>query len=277
MAPTVATAVTYWMMGWPEFMTSLLVLAGLITVAALTMWTKRRLLARFLLSIVAPIAFLTGFFWMMGQPRYWLSAIVDYERADRAAPPESDVVVFTGSSSVRKWETLAADMKPINVVNRAFGGSQIDLVTYYARRIVIPYHPRAIVLYAGDNDLSFPPWKSPELVLEEFKQFVTLIHDELPEAWLYYISMKPAPWGDWRLMNRTNRLIAAYSQTQERVQYIDVSGAMLDAKGELRREFYDWDPMHMNASGYALWTSIIKPILIARLGSQQNSEQRQER
>jgi lysophospholipase L1-like esterase len=140
-------------------------------------------------------------------------------------------------------------------------------VNYYARQIVMPYRPRAVVLYAGDNDLSYPPWKSPETVLNEFRQFVGLIHGNLPDTWIFYVSMKPAPWGDWHLMERANRMIAAYSRTQERVQFIDVSGAMLDSQGKLRRELYDWDPMHMNASGYALWTSIVKPVLMQQVGT----------
>ena len=121
------------------------------------------------------------------------------------------------------------------------------------------------MLYAGDNDLSFG-WKSPDRVLADFKAFVRTVHADLPQTWIYYISMKPAPFGDWQLMDRTNRMIAAYVRTQERVQFIDVSSAMLDAQGKLRSGLYGWDPMHMRAPGYALWTSIIKPVLMARFG-----------
>src|SRR5438067_7294852 len=203
----------------------------------------------------------------MGQPQFWQFQIRAYEKADQASSPKPGVIVFTGSSSIRYWKTLSDDMQPLNVINRGFGGSQIAHVTYYARRIVTPYRPRAVVLYAGDNDLSFPPWKSPETVLNDFKQFVGTVHGDLPETWIYYISMKPAPWGNWQLMDQTNRMIAAYISTQPRVQFIDVSSAMLDSQGKLRRELYGWDPMHMNASGYALWTSIVKPVLMERFGT----------
>jgi len=158
-------------------------------------------------------------------------------------------------------------MKPLRVINRGCGGCALAHVTYYARQIVLPYRPRAVVLYAGDNDLSYPPWKSPAAVLNEFRRFVGLIHGELPDTWIFYVSMKPAPWGDWPLMEQTNRMIAAYSRTQERVRFIDVSSAMLDSQGKFRRALYDWDPMHMNASGYALWTSIVKPVLMEQLGT----------
>ena len=220
---------------------------------------------RFLLRLAAPIAVIAIFFGAMGQPQFWHFQITGYEKADRANSPKPGVIVFTGSSSIRHWETLSDDMKPLDVINRGFGGSQLAHVNYYARRIVTPYHPRAVVLYAGDNDLS--AWKSPETVLNDFKQFVSIVHGDLPETWIYYISMKPAPWGNWQLMDQTNRAIAAYIRTQPRVQFIDVSAAMLDSQGKPRSELYGWDPMHMNRSGYALWTSIVKPILMERFGT----------
>jgi lysophospholipase L1-like esterase len=154
-------------------------------------------------------------------------------------------------------------MKPLDVINRGFGGATIANVNRFAARVVIPYRPRAVVLYAGDNDLYI--WrKSPEAVLEDFKRFVKLVHTEFPETWIYYISMKPAPKGNWEVCRKANGMIEAYTHTEERVQFIDVSSAMLDAQGHLRPGFYGADPMHMNTSGYVLWTSIIKPVLMNR-------------
>jgi lysophospholipase L1-like esterase len=157
-------------------------------------------------------------------------------------------------------------MKPLEVINRGFGGSQIAHVNQYASRIIIPYRPRAVVLYAGDNDLSWPWSKPPEQVFGDFRQFVGIIHSQLPETWVYYVSIKPSILrsGNWQKMKKTNELIAAYISTQPRVQFIDVDEAMLDAQGEPRAELFRWDGLHMNAKGYAVWTSIIKPVLLSR-------------
>jgi hypothetical protein len=258
-----AGMVTFWMMGHPPFMRAWLLLAVLIVaVAGIFLVMRRFLPARFLLGLAVPIFVVTAIFWAAGRPQFWQSQIAAYEDSDKANPPTPGVIVFAGGSSIRKWKTLSEDMQPLKVINRGCGGCELAHVSYYARQIVMPYRPRAVVLYAGDNDLSYPPWKSPETVLHEFKQFVGLIHGDLANTWIFYISMKPAPWGDWGLMDQANRLIAAYSRTQPRVRFIDVSGAMLDSQGKLRRELYDSDPMHMNASGYALWTSIVKPALM---------------
>src|SRR5271165_5563318 len=94
-------------------------------------------------------------FWAMGRPGFWEFQISAYEKADRKNPPKPGVIVFTGSSSIRFWESLASDMKPLEVINRGFGGSRVAQVNQYASRIVLPYQPRAVVLYAGDNDLSW--------------------------------------------------------------------------------------------------------------------------
>ena len=41
---------------------------------------------------------------------------------------------------------------------------------------------------------------------------------------------------------------------------------MLDERGVVRHELFRRDGLHMNAQGYALWTSIIKPVLLERFG-----------
>lgn len=225
-----------------------------------------------LIILTALFLFASGFaahlFWSMGRAKLWESSIRKFEQSDRSNPPKQGVIVFTGSSSIKFWKTLPEDMKPLDVINRGFGGSQIAHVNYFANRIIVPYRPRAVVLYAGENDLSWPWSKSPETVLGDFEEFVEIIHAQLPETWIYYISMKPTRLrqSSWPKLQRTNRMIEEFAKTQERVQYVDVSSAMLDAQGNPRRDLLRWDGLHMNAKGYAIWTSIIKPLLSKRFG-----------
>jgi hypothetical protein len=46
--------------------------------------------------------------------------------------------------------------------------------------------------------------------------------------------------------------------------FLDVSTAMLDSRGKPRRDLFKWDGLHPNAECYALWTSIIRPVLMER-------------
>jgi len=219
------------------------------------------------LAIVMVVGLLSvGIFLRAMGSRRWEFSIRGFERSDRIAPPRPGVIVFTGSSSIRFWETLTEDMQPLDVINRGFGGSEIADVNYYAQRV--PYRPRAVVLYCGDNDLSWPSSKSPETVLDDFEQFVRIIHAQLPDTWIYYVSIKPTILRrkNWPKVQKANGLIEAFTKTQERVQFIDVAAAMLDAAGEPRRDLLKWDGLHPSPKCYRLWTSIIKPVLLQRFG-----------
>ena len=226
----------------------------------------KKILLGFLLLLLLVCACAVYGFWAMDKTNLWGSQISAYEKADRVNPPNPGVIVFTGSSSIRYWDTLANDMKPLDAINRGFGGSTVADVNHYASRIIIPYRPRAVVLYAGDNDLSWPWSKTPEQVFADFRQFVGIIRAQLPDTWIYYVSIKPSILrsGNRQKLKKTNELIAAYISTQPRLQFIDVDQAMLNARGKPRWEFFRWDGLHMNAKGYAVWTSIIKPVLLSR-------------
>jgi hypothetical protein len=72
---------------------------------------------------------------------------------------------------------------------------------------------------------------------------------------------------NWATIQQANKMIEDFCRTQDHVQFIDIRPAMLDAQGRPRRELFRFDGLHMNAQGYALWTAIIKPILLSRFGS----------
>jgi lysophospholipase L1-like esterase len=219
--------------------------------------------------VLAAVCGLSIYYWAIKKPAMFERQIAAFEKADQLNPPKPGVIVFTGSSSIRFWDTLAADMQPLDTINRGFGGSQISQVNQYASRIVLPYQPRAVVLYAGDNDLAFPWLKTPEQVFGDFKQFVEIVHAQLPDTWIYFVSIKPSlrRWTGWQKIKKTNDLIADYARTQPRVQFIDTDSAMLDTQGKPRPELFRKDGLHMNAQGYTLWTSIIKPVLLSRFGN----------
>ena len=109
----------------------------------------------------------------------WESTIAAFEEADKNNHPLGGIV-FIGSSSIRGWKTLKQDFPRHPVINRGFGGSEIIDSIHFADRIVVPYKPSHVLLYAGDNDMS--RGKTPEIILAHFKQFVETVSDKLPEA-----------------------------------------------------------------------------------------------
>jgi lysophospholipase L1-like esterase len=195
----------------------------------------------------------------------WRSDIEKLVADDSAHPPPRHGVLFAGSSSIRMWTTLARDFPGVPTVNRGFGGSAIADSTYYANRIIIPYRPRVIVMYAGDNDIA--EGCTPRQVLDEFKRFVTRVRQSLPDMAIVYISIKPsiARWALWPQMHAANGQIARWARTQKRVTFVDVAARMLGADGKPRASLFRDDGLHMTPAGYAIWVGALRPVL-ARYG-----------
>jgi lysophospholipase L1-like esterase len=212
-----------------------------------------RILCVGLMLLVAPLIF--------AAPEKWAAAIDKFTQADATNPPPRDAVVFIGSSSIVRWTTLAQDFPAVTVINRGFGGSELEDSAHYVDRIVSPYQPRIVVLYAGENDLN--AGKTPEKVLFDFKHFVASIHKALPDARVVFIAIKPSP-SRWKIKEqvvRANALIAAECARDQRLAFADIYTPMLDAKGEPRPELFVKDMLHMNAAGYAVWRPVIAPLL----------------
>jgi len=191
----------------------------------------------------------------------WEADIKTFEASDKTNPPPKGAILFVGSSSIRLWKTMAQDFPEHRVINRGFGGSQLADSVAFADRIVISYRPKMVLLYAGDNDIA--AGKPPEQVFADFKSFVQRIQAALSETRIAYISIKPSL-ARWRLVEKikaANQLIEAYSRKNDKLMFIDVFTPMLGSDGEPRKELFVPDGLHLNAKGYELWNSVVKPFL----------------
>ena len=191
----------------------------------------------------------------------WEIEIEKFEESDRHDPPAKGAVLFIGSSTIRFWQSLPEDFPEIQIINRGFGGSEIADCTFYVDRIVIPYHPRIVVLYAGDNDLA--GGKTPQQVFEDYTAFVSRVHRQSPRTRIAFISIKPSPARASLLqsMKNANELIKAYTTNDKRLIYIDVFTVMLGKDGNPRARLFGPDRLHMNKNGYSLWKSVIAPYI----------------
>jgi hypothetical protein len=200
-----------------------------------------------------------------GDPQAWEASIRRFEARERLQPAPPGAILFTGSSSITYWSTLGQDMAPMPVLNRGFGGSRMADVVLYAERITRPCHPRALVLFAGTNDIADPKPASAQQIFEGYLAFVDAIRAVLPGTPIYYISITPTPlrWKYWPIIQEANRLIQAQSETDPALHFIDIAGAFLGADGLPDRRLFRRDQLHPNARGYEKWTALIKPVLLA--------------
>ena len=159
------------------------------------------------------------------------------------------------------WESLAKDFAGKNVINRGFGGSQIADSVAFAERIVWPYEPRLVVLYAGGNDLN--AGKSPEDVFADYRAFVAKVHERLPETEIAFISVagNPARWAQVERVKALNAMVERFAREDSRLKFINVFPHMLGSDGLPRPEIFSADRLHMNAEGYKLWAEIVRPFL----------------
>lgn len=191
----------------------------------------------------------------------WENDIAAFEAADRIDPPPKDAIVFVGSSSIRLWKTLSDDFSGLPVINRGFGGSCMHDTLRYADRIVIPYRPRHVVVYAGDNDIAFGG--TPERVAESFRKFSDKVFAELPSAKITCLAMKlcASRWGKADLFKEGNRLIREFVQTDDRLSFADTATPLLGADGMPDPVFFREDRLHLSPRGYAEWVRIVAPLL----------------
>lgn len=193
-------------------------------------------------------------------PQRFAAAIRAFEARDRQNSYPRDAILFVGSSSIAMWQT--ADAFPgLRVINRGFGGSVITDATHYADRIVVKYHPRIIVFYSGDNDIA--AGMSPQKVFGDFRDFVTLVHKELPTTRIIYLPIKPslARWQKWPQMQQANALVADHAQHDDHLEIVDTATPLLGPDGKPRLEIFQGDGLHMNAKGYAIWNQLLTPVL----------------
>jgi lysophospholipase L1-like esterase len=193
-------------------------------------------------------------------PPRFESEIAAFEKWDRQNAFPKDAILFVGSSSIRLWQT--AEVFPdAPVINRGFGGSTIADVNHYFERVVAKYKPRAIIFYAGDNDIA--AGKSPQKVFEDFQEFVRLVSERLQKTPIYFISIKPslARLKMWPEMQKANGLVRELSSKNDQVKFVDIATPMLAGRDAPPMDLFLDDGLHLNDDGYKLWNKALSPVI----------------
>lgn len=196
-------------------------------------------------------------------PTRYEGAIQSFEAAEQESPSPEGAVVCIGSSSMGGWHRrLAADLTPLTVIPRGFGGSNMYDGLHYADRAVLVHQPRAVLLYEGDNDAA--QGIEPERIRATFDAFAARLHGRLPALRIYVLSIKPSisRWHLWPQMSAANQLLEAACAADERLTYIDVATPMLGEDGTPRPDIFKADNLHMNDVGYDIWRDATRPVLV---------------
>ena len=171
-------------------------------------------------------------------PLVWEENVAALEAKTANSFEAGAAVVFIGSSSIRLWDTLAEDMAPMPVIQHGFGGAKLNDVVFYAERLVNAYQPRAVVVFAGTNDISPEAAKEPAVLLASYQEFVATVREQDADLPIFFIGITPSPlrWSVWPQARETNALIEGWMVSDANQFYIDTSVGLLDTNGEPKRD-----------------------------------------
>ena len=209
------------------------------------------------------IFLLFTFNYVNGQDPLRFKKEVDSIVAHNRAVNPSNLILFTGSSSIRLWTNLKSSFPKHNVVNMGFGGSAMTDLLYYVDDLILSFKPKQIFIYEGDNDIS--QGRTTEQILSAADSILILVRKELPDAEVVFIAAKPSlrRWSLKEKYEAYNRQLKAWTELKRNVHYADVWTPMLNSDGSIKRDLFIDDGLHLNEKGYAIWTSTLKKYIKA--------------
>ena len=176
---------------------------------------------------------------------------------------DQDGIVFVGDSITEGWKTLEQDFAglPLKVVNRGIGGDTTPNLLYRLRDDILDLHPRAMVVLIGTNDLGehTPPADIADN-LRVFHEKVRAAYPQIPIAWCVVMPRK----GDDTYPERIhdlNTLIAKIAAADPLITVCDTFMPLALPDGSSKPEDFVPDHLHLNPAGYAVWRSVMQPVL----------------
>ncbi len=181
---------------------------------------------------------------------------------DTLAPWPPGSVVFVGSSTMRRWEGLSRDFADYAPIQRGVGGTQLGEVAGFTRELIVRHAPRAVVVYAGSNDLAANV--SASIVFERFRCLRHRLGDAL--GWttpVLFVGVLPTParWAAWETARAFNASVAALAVDDPGLTYVDVSAPFLATGSPPDASLFVSDGLHLTERGYALFRAPIRAAL----------------
>lgn len=199
----------------------------------------------------------------------WEKDIAALEKLDKTEVADEKSILFLGSSSIRRWESIAQDMEPWTVVRRGYGGAKFSDLVFFTERLMAAHSPRAVVVYVG-NDITGNEKtdKKPDEVVKLFSQVVGDIHRKKADAEIFVIGITPSPkrFVAWSTIQQANDSLKEFCSQNKRLHYIETAASYLTQDRQPRPELYVEDKLHQNADGYKIWSGLIRKELESVFG-----------
>jgi lysophospholipase L1-like esterase len=157
------------------------------------------------------------------------------------------------------WRTFQADLAPAPSVNVGIVGTRVCDWAAWADSLVVPFHPRAIVVYVGANDFAARLPKSPAVIAGDLIALFDSFFERLGLVEVFFVSIAPTRkyWGQWADIDRCNEMVAAEAEQREHLHFIDLAGRLLALGSPPPAHCYRRDGEHLSESGYEIWRGAV--------------------
>ncbi|CAD7816681.1 hypothetical protein CHRY9390_03218 [Chryseobacterium aquaeductus] len=196
------------------------------------------------------------------KPMFWQD-IQNFKKLNQEAAPPKNAILLIGSSSFTKWQDVSEYFPGKTIINRGFGGSRLTDLNYFSEDLLNPYQPKQIIIYCGENDFADDANLKTDVVVDRYKTFYKKIRSKFPNIQVDYISIKYSPSREhlWKQMKEANNKIAKFMEKEKNADFIDITSIMNDNNGNVRKDLFVEDMLHMTPEGYQLWTKVMKPYM----------------
>lgn len=190
----------------------------------------------------------------------WSDAISDLEAKDQTETHPDESILFVGSSSIRLWTDIAADMAPYHPIQRGYGGARWTDVAIFAERLIQPHQYRAVVFFVANDITGGDHDREPQEVVDLFTSVHAIARQHNPSAPIFYIAVTPTEsrWKAWPKIRAGNSLVRKFCEQTDHTHFIGTESIYLDGDSEPRPELFLSDKLHLNRDGYIRWAAAIK-------------------
>lgn len=177
-------------------------------------------------------------------------------------PDEVGGVLFAGDSITARWETLKADF-PFAVGNRGTRGIKASELAAEVEWSVNPYHPRAVVLLVGINDLRHN--RTPQAVATSTVATIAKLRENNPALPVVVCSIMPTDYAEKSLsptkIVETNTRVLCALEGDANIRFCDTFGVFALVPS-LQPDLLEFpDGLHLNPTAYAKWRDALLLIL----------------
>ena len=165
-----------------------------------------------------------------------------------------------GSSTVYLWNNVENTFG-IPVKKFGYSGYGILDISNRLTSYVSSLKSSQIIIYVGDNDFT---WLGDAEIIRRYKLMVDRAIAQNPQAYIIFISIKPSWTPSLNARHKyVNGVIGQYVSSKRNTKFLDVYSKMVLASGAPNPTYFvSKTNIHLSATGYALWKSLLMDCML---------------